>query len=177
MTTRLQPPPREKKDARHFEQWLEEAWRVLTGIRSEFTAFGDTEWTPTGSWSANTTYTGVYRRNLDVFEAMVKVATSGAPTSANLTINLPTDHTIDTSKLVSTGLDMDLGSVIINDSSTTYYLGRVVYASTTTVAARNADDAAASVAFGNVHATNPITFGAGDFVVLNFRVPILEWAG
>ncbi len=131
-----------------------------------------TDWAsfvPTGSWSTNTTYTGKKRRVGDTMEYEVTVATAGAPTSATLSINLP--ETIDTSKINST--QKFLGTALINDSSTVYYYGSVVYLTTTSVLI------ASEVASGTYAVTSavtqaiPITFGAGDEINVKFSVPIV----
>lgn len=55
-------------------------------------------WTPTGSWTTNTTYTGDYTRVGNVGNFHIRIALAGAPNAANLTaINMPSGLTIDTS--------------------------------------------------------------------------------
>ncbi len=61
----------------------------------------ETSWTPTGSWTSNSTYTGKKRRNGDRMEYQVNIALAGAPTSAGLTITLPSSDVIDTLKLAT----------------------------------------------------------------------------
>ena len=62
-----------------------------------------TDYTPTGSWSTNTTYTGKWRRVGDEMEIQVKVATTGTCTDAVLSVDIPSGYTIDANKLVETG--------------------------------------------------------------------------
>lgn len=61
----------------------------------------ETSWTPTGSWTSNATYTGKKRQNGDRIEYQVNIALTGAPTSAGLTITLPSSDVINTSKLAT----------------------------------------------------------------------------
>lgn len=61
----------------------------------------ETSWTPTGSWTSNSTYNGKKRRNGDRMEYQVNIALAGAPTSAGLTITLPSSDVIDTLKLAT----------------------------------------------------------------------------
>lgn len=129
-------------------------------------------WTPTGSWSSNTTYTGFRRRVGDCEEFQVKVATSGAPTSANLTINLPV--TIDTNKLTNSTASFDqLGLGSASDSGTAYKL-HVNYNSTTSVIVSFQNNA--SGAQTTVTQAAPFTFGASDYVIVNFKVPVVGYS-
>lgn len=124
-------------------------------------------WTPTGSWTTNTTYTGKKRQVGDEFEYMVKVATSGAPNAATLTINL--QETIDTTKLNSTVLYSSAfeSSGIAYDSGNAYPV-KVLYNSSTVVQV-------VTGANPTTLATNtvPFTFGAGDEINIRFTLPIL----
>lgn len=128
-----------------------------------------TAFTPTGSWTANTTYTGYKRRVGDTAEYQVKLALTGAPTSANLTINIP-DGTIDTGKAIGDTSDLSLGIVSYLDAGTAYVAAglRVGYNNTTTV--KVLDDNTP------LDATNPITWANGDEVFINFSVPIAGWS-
>jgi hypothetical protein len=125
-------------------------------------------WTPTGSWTTNTTYTGKKRRVGDEYEYMVRVATSGAPTAANLIIQL--QETIDTSKLNST---IQYASAF-ESSGQAYDSGighgvKVVYSSLATqVALTNVVGPQTLVSN-----TAPFTFGAGDEINVRFTLPIL----
>lgn len=131
-------------------------------------------WTPTGSWSSNTTYTGKRRRVGDTFEYQVKVATSGAPTSANLTITLA--ETIDTAKLVNTaGAEMRIGDGTVADSAAAYYPVGVYYASSTTVSVYAQNASGTYLTLGAVTQAVPITFGASDSVSIMFKVPIVGY--
>lgn len=138
-----------------------------------------TTFTPTGSWSANSTYTGKWQRVGDSMEVQVKIALSGAPTSAGLTVNLPSGYTIDTAKLVSTdGTTGSLGRGTAADGGVATYFLTVHYNDTGSVAVY-AMNAAATYAF---HSTSqvtqalPFTFGNTDFVEVNFKVPISNWS-
>jgi hypothetical protein len=139
----------------------------------------DTEWTsftPTGSWSTNTTYTGIRRRVGKYLEIQTKVSLAGAPTSAALTLTLPNSYTIDTADLISTvGYEVVLGQWHVIDSGSSIYVGDVSYSSTTVV--RLAAHNAASTYLNQSDLTQaiPITFGNTDTVVCNYRVPISGW--
>lgn len=140
------------------------------------------EWvafTPTGSWSANTTYTGRYRRVGDSMELDVYLLLAGAPTSAALTVNMPSGFTIDTTKLAAAGDSNNhtLGLLEALDAATNRYYGRVRYNSTTSVAAFNGLASGTYVTESQITQAAPVTFGASDAVYLKWSVPIAEWAG
>ena len=141
-------------------------------------AIGDWQaWTPTGSWSSNTTYTGVYKRVGDMGFFQVKVLTSGAPTSASLTVNLPTGLSIDTTKLMHTGTNENpIGWAMVQEEGVSKFEAVIFYNSSTSVAVRYNDDGAGGLNYGNVTQAVPITFLANDFVIMSFQVPIANWS-
>jgi hypothetical protein len=132
-------------------------------------------WTPTGSWSANTTYTGTWRRINDTAELQVKVALSGAPTSATLTINMPTSISIDTAKLIgSTQFVPYLGNGIAYDvSALTTYPAGLAYSSSTVVSSTTTT--AATSNFVGITQAAPFTFATGDEINFLFTVPVTNW--
>lgn len=133
-------------------------------------------WTPTGSWSTNTTYTGFWRRVGDSAEYQVKVALSGSPQDTSLTVNLP--HTIDTSKLLVNGVNTRcLGLVAIEDAATANYIGIVGYNSTTSIMVTVGNASSTYLGTNSVEDPGaPISFGNGDSVILRFSLPIAGWS-
>lgn len=144
--------------------------KALVSAPSDWISF-----TPTGSWSTNTTYTGFWRRVGDTMEIQAKVATAGAPTSATLTINLPSGYTIDTAKLLELDTNENMvGFGIAQDSATSYYPIFPTYESTTSVRCRY-HNGASPTASANVTQAAPFTFGNTDSVSIFIRVPIVGW--
>lgn len=141
-----------------------------------------TDWksfTPTGSWVTNTTYTGYYRRVGDTLEVQTKISLSGAPNAAALTINLPSGLTIDTAKLASnSGTSTDsFGKIYYFDSGVSSYIGELAYSSITSVGARYLDDSGTNIAVpADISSTAPHTWGASDFLVARYSVPIVGWS-
>ena len=137
-----------------------------------------TDWqsyTPTGAWVSNTTYTGLWRRVGDTMECQVKVLTSGAPTSANLYVTIPSGCTIDTTKITDTGAPFYIcGIGGVNDSYSIAYKLAVGYRDTSSVYAVYQNNASGAV--GYVTQVAPITFGASDYVDISFTVPISGWS-
>jgi hypothetical protein len=126
-------------------------------------------WTPTGSWVANTTYAGQWRRVGDSMQLQVSIAIAGgAPTAATLTVNLPSGYTIDDTKLASTSSSV-LGEALANDAGTASYVGAVYRASSTSVSVWTNAGAAA---WSN---TVPFSWTSTDRTTLNFVVPIAGW--
>jgi hypothetical protein len=139
------------------------------------TDVGANPWTPTGTWTTNATYAGVWQRVGDMLKAQVLVSLSGAPTGS-FTLNLPSGLSIDTNKLTTvTRLDV-LGNVVVrDDSAATVLTGAVRYNSTTSLIALSVPSATGS-ALSPVTATAPFTFASLDTVELEFEVPIVGWS-
>ena len=91
-------------------------------------------WTPTGSWTTNTTYSGYWQRFGNNLIASIKIALSGAPNAVNLSVNIPSGMSIDTTKqMSSTPGEYKVGDVRMLRSSVTRYTGSVHYSSTTSL--------------------------------------------
>lgn len=141
-----------------------------------------TDWvpfTPTGSFTTNTTYAGRRRQVGDVKEYVYYISFTGAPNATTLSLNLP--DTIDTTKLVSA----EVGVTALDGSATYFdsagatgsgkFLGAPYYASATTVGVSLMEDINAS---GNndlrtTTQADPITFSSGDRIEVIVKVPIL----
>lgn len=135
---------------------------------------GTVSFTPTGSWVANTTYTGKYRRIGDTAQIEWGLTLAGAPTSAALTLNLPTNMTIDTAKLAVTGFAHH--GVSGAKQSTTSYSLTPFYNNTTSIGIAYISSAATAAQSGVTEAA-PITWGNGDIIQVTITVPITGWNG
>jgi len=134
-----------------------------------------TDWqsyTPAGSWVSNTSYAGKWRRVGDSMELYFRISTSGAPTAATLTVDIPSGYTIDQTKLahsVFTNLEALGTSMVYDSSGTTKYVGVIGPNNTTSVRFH--------LHAGNViNATAPITFAADDWIEGYCVVPITGWS-
>lgn len=140
------------------------------------TVTGAEAFTPTGSWVTNTTYTGYRWRVGDRAYFDVTLTLAGAPTSADLTVNLPV--TIDTAKLPTaspSARQTIFGQVVGDDASGDPYYGAVHYSSTTAVAVKKVNTAGANAVQDTWNATTPTTWASGDKINLRFDVPVLGW--
>lgn len=144
---------------------------INASLASDWTSF-----TPTGSWSTNTTYNGKYRRVGDSLEVHAQVAVTGAPTSATLTINLPSGLSIDTSKLPSDLTRHALGIGMIIDAGTNTFHSMVRYNSTTSVQVNSYGASGTYSDEQPVTQAVPMTFANGDLVTVSWKVPISGWA-
>jgi len=126
------------------------------------------EFTPTGTWIANTTYTGFYRRVGDSAEIFVRVALAGAPTSATLQVNLPSGLALDTTKLADS---QELGTAWISDSSTPINRTKGSVSDTGSNSLQ-----IFYIGGSTVTQAAPFTFASGDEVVLRAIVPIQGWS-
>ena len=151
-------------------------WHVLSRrIPSVWVAY-----TPTGNWTANTTYSGFWRREGDSMHCRVLVTVSGgAPTATffDASIANQASYTIDTAKLPgsASGIRQCVGSAFAIDDATAGYIGQCTYNGSTDVAVVVNEKA---TILGTE--TAPFGFngtGAGDFVCLDFVVPITGWNG
>ncbi len=154
---------------------------VGPGVQPQGAVVGEWQnYTPTGTWVSNVTYTGKWRRVGDTMEGQVQLNVTGAPTSTGLFVNIPTGYTIDTSKIVQpTGgagytRQFSFGPVTIRDEGTDSYLGGVGYNDTTSLSIyyQNTTGGVATVT-----QAAPFTFANTDDVSINFKVPISEWGG
>jgi hypothetical protein len=143
-----------------------------------------TAFTPTGSWSSNSTYTGWWRRDGDEAEFIMRVSTSGAPTAATLTFNIPTAvGAVDSSKLPGTAgvRGPTVGVCVTYDDDSTDYLdsmdGIVRLDSSTTLRPMSGPipDSAQNHYVKLVNATNPFTFANNDFVDISVKLPMTDW--
>lgn len=158
-------------------------WVILLSLGTSWTVIewgyyeGKTSFTPTGSWSSNTTYTGYWYRVGNRICLEIHIALAGAPTSASLTINMPTGTTIDTAQLLSTtaGLPPIGYCNIFDTSGTDSFIGSVYYNSSSTISVKKDDgDGTVSV----VNATAPITFASGDALdLVGLQLPVTSWRG
>jgi hypothetical protein len=130
-----------------------------------------TDFTPTGLWTTNTTYTGKWRRVGDTMQVSVNASLAGAPDAGNVYVNLPSGYTIDTAKLADTTVGIGfLGSGSAHDSGT----------GSQTIEVRYKDTSSAYVTprsgSGYVGQTVPFTWASGDDLNVYFEVPISGWA-
>lgn len=131
----------------------------------------------TGSWTSNATYVGKYWRNNNRLLGVVAVSVTGTPTSAALTISIPSGLTIDTTAMpVAGGGTTPVGYGTVRDAATATYPATVMYNNTTSVGVFYMDDAAGGVLQSAVTQAVPITFTTSDTIQIVFDVPILEWA-
>jgi hypothetical protein len=136
-----------------------------------------TAFTPTGSWSTNTTYTGKYQCNGGNLSVQGNIALTGAPTSAPLTINLPSGFTIDTavsgSIIAAAYRTVPSFSSSILDAGTEIYNGLITYNSATAVQVSTSNVAGTyPTSSAQVSATVPFTFTNGDSLTFNYTVPV-----
>lgn len=134
-------------------------------------------YTPTGTWSTNTTYTGFWRRKGDSLDLHLAVAVTGAPDTAALTVNLPGGLTIDTNKIAvaTANITPFMSHGIIKDAGTNDFSAMVRYSSTTAIAIHKDDG---DGTYSAVTQAAPMTWASGDYLILYaFGIPIVGWEG
>jgi hypothetical protein len=154
---------------------------VGPGIQPQGAVVGDwVTYTPTGSWTTNTTYVGRKRRVGNVSEYEVSVQLAGAPTATGLLINQPTGETIDSSQVPDTGRGI-VGTAVLFDAdgaAAGRVLGEVAYNATTNSRVNLMPTGSGSAHYmDQASATFPVTMATGDRILVSYSVPISEWAG
>ena len=150
--------------------------QLLAGLTSVKNITNWTSWTPTGNFTTNTTYTGVYRRVGDTGEFQVNMAFAGAPNLVDQDIDLPPGLTIDVSKLPGSANTQIVGTCQARNTGSTFESGVVKYGTTTTVNLYyfSATPNPSSIDQGT--RTFPFTIGNTDAITATFSVPIVEYA-
>lgn len=135
--------------------------------------------TPTGSWSANTTYFGVKRRTGSFLRVDFLLKLSGAPTAANLTLNLPSGLSIDEDLLCGSGTDhVSVGRANCEgNAATTGYAADVYFTrgGTATQVKLGLRQDASRIVPNPVTNVNPFTWGNNDWLSGYYEVPIVNW--
>lgn len=158
--------------------WTFKFDNVFVGPQAQVSGAPMSDWvsfTPTGSWVSNSTYTGFYRRVGGDMEIQVNIALAGAPTATNLTINMPTGYTIDTTRLANSTLHLGtfLGSGGGKSAGTPVSL--LIKYSTTTAVEVGFLASITTAAITLVDATHPATFASGDAITAWICVPVIGW--
>lgn len=144
---------------------------VLGAPMTDWTSF-----TPTGSWTTNSTYTGYWKRVGDTLFIQGKIALSGAPTATQLQINIPFGLSIDTAKIDADTANRTLGMWSGDDAGVNGYTGMIRYSTATKVDCNSLNASGTFVVGSTVTSTNPFSFGSGDSVDFSFSVPIVGWS-
>ena len=135
---------------------------------SEWTSF-----TPVGTFTTNTTYTGYWKRIGDTVHYDIKMAFAGAPnTSSSITIDNPAGIVLDTSKTVDSNVRSIYGIGRVYDDIGNSYEVSVGGHNTNAVFLKWHN----SGLLTNVSQASPITLGAGDSINAKFSFPVVGWS-
>ena len=160
--------------------WTLKVDNVTTGPAAQVNGAPVTAWqsTPfTGTWSTNTTYSGVTRRVGDSLEADVLLNLSGAPDAVQLKINMPAGLNIDSTKLGQGTFAQrpQYGfSTMVVGASPVQYATFATGDSTSTIFVSYLVGNSAAI-YGGVTNTAPVPFVNGNYVNVRFMVPIVGW--
>lgn len=149
--------------------WTATQDHVITPAKSTLSDWID--FTPTGSFVANTTYTGKYMRVGKNMHIQYKLAFAGAPTSTTLTVDVPAGFTVDTADLLkhTENNTKHIGTGSLRDSGTASYGLIGLWNNTNINVIYNLSPVAV------VTQAAPITIASGDSIELNVVVPIESW--
>ncbi len=147
----------------------------------------DTDWasfTPTGTWIANTTYTGRWRRVGPDLKCVVNIVLSGAPTTATLLVDLPSGLHIDYAKLLSypnsyQTIGMGLGFIHTVGRFALFVCAYGNAGNDTTVRLgplmTNGLSSTTEVTSTFLNQASPATWASTDQIDFEFCVPITGW--
>jgi len=139
-----------------------------------------TTYTPTGSFTTNTTYTGKYRRVGQSLEIDVLLAFAGAPNATSLDVNMPTNpatgsaFVIDPTRMgaANPNPNTHLGIGLAVDNGTNEHMLRLLYNTTTTSRAVLYVTSGASATETSVTQINPFTIGNTDQIQFHYAAPV-----
>ena len=146
---------------------------IVTPATSNFTNWE--AFTPTGSWTTNTTYTGFKRRVGDSIELNIQIELTGAPGgAASLEINYPAGIVPDTNKMHLNLDNYSLGVGSIWDSGTDQHLISGIRSTSETYVNPYTADGDGTIS--GISNTNPIVFASGDQLNFRYLVPVVGWS-
>lgn len=149
-------------------------WRVAAEGWGIYTKWQSV--TVTGSWTTNTTYTSVMRRDGDMMHWRVKLAIAGGVTATALTITLPLSLTIQNVAIWAATTNKTLGRVSGFDATGDTYSGMVNYNNSTSVGIFGDYAGLTWLVQGNpVNSTDPVTWASGDAIYIEAIIPITQW--
>lgn len=148
-------------------------------IRMDAPGVNWTAFTPTGSWVSGATYTGFYKCSNGNLQVIGNVAVTGTPTSAALTINLPSGFAINTAvtgTITAAAYRQVPGSnASIIDAGTEIYNGWVSYNSSTAIQLTTSlVNATYPTNSAQVTQAVPFTFVNTDSIAYNYTVPVTD---
>lgn len=139
----------------------------------EFQVGNWTSFTPTGSWTANTTYAGQYMIISGIMFGTMHIALSGTPTSATLSFNLPSGYQVDSSKYESTALAVTVGHGSCKSAGSFYLaIPRYIPGSETSLGVAVITTGSTYAQQAGITQALPGTFTNGDALTFQFQVAV-----
>lgn len=135
-----------------------------------------TDWqtfTPTGTWTTNTTYLGSWRRVGDSLQMQYVITLSGTPNATTLSINLPVGFTIDSNKINLNQFKNTYGYSLGFHAAAGYNFLPLTNNSTSVAISYSTTVNSAQAL---VSSTAPFTWVSGDTITGTIQVPILGWS-
>lgn len=123
--------------------------------------------TPTGTWNTNTTYSGMKNRLFGGLVMNVRASLAGAPDAVEFKLDLPAGLTA----FNPTGSNKRVGIAYIYDNGTVANRKEA----SVTVASGATQLSFTMSEGGVVNATNPFTWASGDLIDIWVIVPITQW--
>lgn len=135
------------------------------------------DFTPTGTWTTNTTYFGQRRRVGDVLNAKIRLQMAGAPNAVNLTLDMPDVLLIDSSKLELNAGFAEVGRGVLYTVSQSYVLKVLVDPSNLDeLRIFYTNELSSNVRTVPLDHNSPVTIASGYEVLLDLSVPVQGWS-
>lgn len=151
--------------------------RISMAVDPKINAFIASDWetfTPSITWSTNTTAQAWKKRVGDEMWIKGYISLSGAPDTRTLQLTIPEGKSIDTNKVSGVNNDWIEGKISWTDNGTGSSIGRIRYINANTV---NFSAVSTSTNyFSDITQAVPITWASGDAVHFELKVPIEGWS-
>jgi hypothetical protein len=158
-----------------FDFWLDEI-SLAVKANANASVVGDwkSDWTPTGTWTTNTTYKGKYRQVGDSGQFMITVNLSGVPNSSRLSIDLPSGLEIDTDKLAGSTVSdyAGVGTITMLDSGNNFRVGGAIYRGSPDNRVEFITDSSGSF----IDQSNPFPWNTNNEAYIELTLPIKGWS-
>jgi hypothetical protein len=139
-----------------------------------------TDWidfTPTGSFTTNSTYTGKWRRIGDSVELEMNITLSGAPNSTTLEFHVPSFAPVDESKTTGSFRGYHRGLVTVYDvSGGDIYQGTAILQTATTIRPQIYIDISTHEQQDNIDQVSPVTLANADEITVHITYPVQGWS-
>lgn len=133
--------------------------------------------TPTGTWTANTTYKGRITRIGDRAEIEYTLSLTGVPTASVLNLNMPTGMVVDSTKYADYAIVSNYaGEGYATDLGVLVYTATVTIGNTTLLTVNTAVASGTYTSYAPITSTAPFSWNTNDNLMVRAKVYISGWS-